>query len=164
MSLFGGKTFKNGIYLIPKWKYIKGDKVEIISGRDKGKQGIIKSVNRKHNNLIVEGLKLIKKHTKPTKTQRQTAFTKEAPIHYSNVSHIDPKYSTPCKVRFQLINGVRERVSRATNTIVQKPDFTQKFKKWRKDNTDGVYDTVPEVANKKTFNGIIDSIFPFKTY
>ncbi|KAK5575904.1 hypothetical protein RB653_007039 [Dictyostelium firmibasis] len=171
MSLFGGRLFKEGIFSIPKWKYVKGDKVQIISGKDKGKQGIIKSVNKKHNNLIVEGLKLIKKHTKSTKQQRSTAYTKEAPIHYSNVSHIDPKYKliirlpcVPCKVRFQLIDGFRERVSRTTNSIIPKPDISNKFKKWRGDNIEGIYDTAPEVAKKRTFDGIIENVHPFRSY
>ncbi|KAN0011740.1 hypothetical protein ACTFIU_007306 [Dictyostelium citrinum] len=161
MSLFGGRSFKEGIFLIPKWKYIKGDKVQIISGRDKGKQGVIKSLNKKNNSLIIEGLKLCKKLSKSSKTTRAVAFTKELPIHYSNVLHIDPKYNVPCKVRFQLIDGVRERVSRISNSIITKPEF---LKKWKRDNLDGPYDTTPEIAKKRTFDGVVENVHPHKTY
>ncbi|KAM9961725.1 hypothetical protein ACTFIR_004584 [Dictyostelium discoideum] len=164
MSLFGGRTFKEGIFLIPKWKYVKGDKVQIISGKDKGKQGIIKSVNKKDSSLIVEGLKLLKKLTKPNKRTKAMAYTKEAPIHYSNISHIDPKYNVPCKVRFQLVDGARERVSKISNSIISKPDLSANFKKWRRDNVEGPYDTTPEIVKKRTFDGIIENIHPHKTY
>eukprot|EP01132_Coremiostelium_polycephalum_P004958 gene4958-6175_t len=162
MTLFGGRTFKEGLFLISKWKFVKGDKVEIISGRDKGKQGIIKTINRKHNNVIVEGLKLIKKQTPSTKNNRSQTYTKEAPIHYSNILHVDPNTSKPTKVRFQLIDGVRERVSKLSSAIIPKPEL-KTFKKWRKDNLDGPLDTSPELARLKTYDGVIDSIDPRPT-
>ncbi|KYR00260.1 hypothetical protein DLAC_03422 [Tieghemostelium lacteum] len=161
-NLFGGRFLKDGLFAIAKWKYIKGDKIQIISGRDKGKQGIVKSVNRKHNNVIVEGLKLIRKQTKSSKQQRATTYTKESPIHYSNLAHIDPKYNVPCKVRFQLIDGVRERVSKITNTIIPKPSL-EKYKSWKKDNIDGVLDTQPQYVNQKTYDGLINHIDPRPT-
>ncbi|KAF2073460.1 hypothetical protein CYY_005210 [Polysphondylium violaceum] len=161
-SLFGGKFLQAGLFLIPKWKFVKGDKIQIISGRDKGKQGVIKSVNRKENNVIVEGLKLIKKQTRASKQQAPTAYTKEAPIHYSNILHVDPKFQKACKVRFQLIDGIRERVSKLSNTIIPKPT-DPKYKKWRKDNIDGPLDTQPDIVKKRTYEGIIDSIDPRPT-
>ncbi|EGG16981.1 hypothetical protein DFA_07962 [Cavenderia fasciculata] len=162
MSLFGGRTFKDGLYLISKWKFVKGDKIEILSGRDKGKQGIIKSVNRKHNNVLVEGLKLIKKLARSTKQSKGGAYTKEAPIHYSNLAHVDPKYQCATKVHFQLIDGVRERIAKASNSIIPKPKLDLS-KKWRKENIDGTLDTAPAIVKQKTFTGVIDSIDPRPT-
>ncbi|GAM18393.1 hypothetical protein SAMD00019534_015680 [Acytostelium subglobosum LB1] len=161
-TLFGGRLFKEGLYLINKWKFIKGDKVEILSGRDKGKQGMIKSINRKHSTVLVEGLKLMKKLAKSTKNHKGGAYTKEAPIHYSNIAHIDPKYNVACKVHFQLIDGVRERVSRASSSIVPRPSIDLS-KKWRKDNIEGPLDTPVNVVKERTYSGVIDSIDPRPT-
>ncbi|EFA78853.1 hypothetical protein PPL_08319 [Heterostelium album PN500] len=161
-TLFGGRPFKEGLYLINKWKFMTGDKVQILAGRDKGKQGIIKSVNRKHNNVLVEGLKLIKKLAKSTKNQKGGAYTKEAPIHYSNIAHIDPNNQKACRVHFQLIDGVRERISRVTNSIIPRPTVDLS-KKWRKENIEGPLDTPAAVVKQKTYDGVVDSIDPRPT-
>eukprot|EP01133_Synstelium_polycarpum_P005753 gene5753-6660_t len=106
--------------------------IEILAGRDKGKQGIIKSVNRKHSNVLVEGLKLIKKLAKSNKNNKGGAFTKEAPIHYSNLAHVDPK-------------------SGSSSSIIPKPTL-ELAKKWRKDNIDGALDTSATVVKEKTYD------------
>ena len=69
-----------------------GDTVKVISGDERGKTGVIKSVNRSTQRVIVEGLNLATKHNKPSAKSPQGGITKiEAPIHVSNVQAIDPK-------------------------------------------------------------------------
>jgi len=69
-----------------------GDTVKVIAGDEKGKTGVIKSVNRITQRVIVEGLNLVTKHNKPSAKSPQGGITKmEAPMHVSNVKAIDPK-------------------------------------------------------------------------
>ena len=69
-----------------------GDTVKVIAGDERGKTGIIKSVNRSTQRVIVEGLNLVTKHNKPSAKNPQGGITKmEAPIHVSNVKSLDSK-------------------------------------------------------------------------
>ena len=64
----------------------KGDKVMVISGKDKGKQGVILAAFPKKDRVIVEGVNMVKKHSKPTQANPQGGIlNQEAPIHVSNV-------------------------------------------------------------------------------
>ena len=70
----------------------KGDKVMVISGKDKGKQGVILAAFPKKDRVIVEGVNMVKKHSKPTQANPQGGIlNQEAPIHVSNVMPLDPK-------------------------------------------------------------------------
>lgn len=69
-----------------------GDTVKVISGDERGKTGVIKSVNRVTQRVIVDGLNLVTKHNKPSAKSPQGGITKmEAPMHVSNVQAVDPK-------------------------------------------------------------------------
>ena len=73
-------------------KLKKGDKVVVIAGKDKGKEGKILLVDRKKNRVIVEGVNMVSKHTKPSAKNPQGGIVKmEAPIHISNLNVVDPK-------------------------------------------------------------------------
>ncbi len=73
-------------------KLKKGDKVNIIAGKDKGKNGKILQVLRNKNRVVVEGINVVKRHQKPTASdQTGGIIEKEAPIHISNVMLTDPK-------------------------------------------------------------------------
>ena len=69
-------------------KIRKGDKVILNSGKDKGKQGIVLSI-LKNNRVVVEGLNMVKKHTKPTKENKGGIISKESFIHQSNIKNLD---------------------------------------------------------------------------
>ncbi len=73
------------------WKILRGDLVQVMKGKDVGKQGVIKKVLRDRNRVIVEGVALVKKHVKKTKDTPGHIITKESSIHYSNVSLVDPR-------------------------------------------------------------------------
>lgn len=84
----------------------KGDKVVVISGKDKGKQGTILSAYPKQNRVLVEGINIVKKHSKPSQLNPQGGIiSKEAAIHVSNVMPLDPKSGKPTRVGYKIENG-----------------------------------------------------------
>jgi large subunit ribosomal protein L24 len=90
----------------------KGDRVVCISGKDKGKRGLVMEVRPREQRVLVEGLNIVKRHTKPRPPNEPGGvIEKPAPVHLSNVAHIDPKDGRPTRVRIQEIDGVRTRVS-----------------------------------------------------
>lgn len=83
-----------------KLKVKKGDTVVVISGKEKGKQGEIIATEPKKERVIVKGLNLVKRHTKPSQSNPQGGIiTKEAPIHVSNVMIIDPETKEPTRIK-----------------------------------------------------------------
>ena len=98
----------------------KGDQVIVITGRDKGKTGeVIKSMP-KENKVIVQGINLVKRHTKPTQESAGGIVTKEAPIHVSNVALIDPKSGKATRVGFKVENGQKVRVAKRSGEVISK--------------------------------------------
>ena len=84
----------------------KGDKVMVISGKDKGKTGVILASFPKKNRVLVEGVNIVKKHSKPSQMNPQGGIiNQEAPIHVSNVMPIDPKTGEPTRVGVKVENG-----------------------------------------------------------
>lgn len=98
----------------------KGDQVIVITGRDKGKTGeVIKSMP-KENKVIVQGINLVKRHTKPTQESAGGIVSKEAPIHVSNVALIDPKDGKATRVGFKVEDGKKVRVSKRSGEVISK--------------------------------------------
>lgn len=99
----------------------KGDKVQVISGKDKGKQGVILEAYPKKDRVLVEGVNVIKKHSKPSQMNPQGGIlTQEAPIHVSNVMPIDPKTGTPTRVGYQVVDGKKVRVAKKSGEVLDK--------------------------------------------
>lgn len=99
----------------------KGDKVQVISGKDKGKQGVILTAFPKKDRVIVEGVNIIKKHTKPSQLNPQGGiFEKEAAIHVSNVMPLDPKTGEPTRVGRKVVDGKRVRYAKKSGEILDK--------------------------------------------
>jgi large subunit ribosomal protein L24 len=92
----------------------KDDTVFVISGKDKGKKGRVIEAYPRENRVLVEGINLIKKHSKPTQQNPQGGIlTQEAPIHVSNVMLIDPKSGKPTRIGYKtLSNGSKVRISK----------------------------------------------------
>ncbi len=83
-----------------KMKLKKGDLVQVISGKDKGKQGKITEVVRTDNRVVVEGVNTVKRHTKPTqKSPEGGILLKTLSIHASNVMIVDPKSGKPSRIK-----------------------------------------------------------------
>ena len=90
----------------------KGDTVVVIAGKDKGKKGTVTKVFPKANRVLVEGVNVITKHQKPTAINPQGGIVnKEAAIHVSNVMPVDPETGKGTRVRFEMKDGKKVRVS-----------------------------------------------------
>ena len=90
----------------------KEDKVKVIAGKDKGKIGKVLNVNRKKSRVLVEKINIVKRHSKPTATNKQGGIVeKEMPIQWSNVMVMCNKCVTPARVKMQrLEDGKKVRV------------------------------------------------------
>lgn len=83
-------------------KIKRGDKVVVISGKDRGKRGTVRAVINKHDRLLVEGVNVIKRHQRArAHGQISQIVEKEAPLHMSNVMLIDPNTDQPTRVGFR---------------------------------------------------------------
>jgi hypothetical protein len=91
----------------------KGDTVIVIAGKEKGKKGKVIEALPKKERVVVEGLNLVKRHTKPSQNNPQGGIlTKEAPIHVSNVMLVDPESGKPTRVRMVLqADGTKVRTA-----------------------------------------------------
>jgi large subunit ribosomal protein L24 len=94
-----------------KFKIKKGDLVEVIAGKDKGKQGKVIGLIVDKARVLVEGVNRVKRHTKPSQKNPQGGIMeKEAPIHYSNVLLVDPKTSKGGRVKIVVKGDKKTRV------------------------------------------------------
>jgi len=100
----------------------KGDTVIVIAGKDKGKKGRVLAAYPKKERVLVEGINLVKKHTRPSQTNPQGGIvTQEAPIHVSNVSLIDPKTGKPTRIGYKVLeNGKKVRVAKKSGEVIDK--------------------------------------------
>lgn len=104
---------------MPKMKIKKGDKVVILSGDDKGKTGEVLKALPKEGKVVVQGVNLVKRHTKPSQTTPGGIVTKEAAIHVSNVA-IATAEGKPSKVGYKMDNGTKVRIARKTGEVIEK--------------------------------------------
>ncbi|WP_027108749.1 50S ribosomal protein L24 [Lacticigenium naphthae] len=92
-----------------------GDKVKLITGKDKGKEGTVIKTFPKKDKVIVEGLNIMKKHNKPSNTSPQGGILEtEAPIHVSNVMLIDPSNNEATRVGYKFEDGKKVRYAKKT--------------------------------------------------
>lgn len=102
----------------------KGDTVIVIAGNDKGKTGKVLKALVKENRVIVEGVNIVSRHTKPSNAHPDGGIIKkEAPISASNVQVLDPKNNVPVRIGHKIVDGKKVRVtvgSRASGTVLDK--------------------------------------------
>ncbi len=97
----------------------KGDKVVVIAGSEKGKEGTITKVLPKEEKVIIGGINMIKKHVKPNQAEPEgKIIEKEAPIHASNVAVVDPKTKKATKVKYEIKDGKKVRVAKKSSTVI----------------------------------------------
>ena len=101
-----------------KFKVKKGDEVVVTTGRDKGKKGEVIEVIRAEARVRVQGVNLVKRHRRPTQTNPGGIDTFEAPIHISNVAHIDPESGSATRVGMSVIDGKKVRVAKASGKAI----------------------------------------------
>ena len=94
-----------------------GDKVVVIAGKDKGKEGIITKVLKNENRVVVEGVNVVKKHIKPRGNEAGSIVEVEAPIHASNVMILDPKTNKRTRIGHEIDKkGKKIRVTKKSNS------------------------------------------------
>jgi len=99
----------------------KGDKVMVITGKDKGKQGSILEAYPKNERVLVEGVNVVKKHAKPSQDNPQGGIlNQEAPIHVSNVMPLDPKSGEPTRVGYEVRDGKKVRIAKKSGEAIDK--------------------------------------------
>jgi len=100
-------------------KIKKGDRVQVIAGKNKGLRGEVLRVNTKDDRVVVQGVNMIKRHTKPSQAQPGGIIEREAPIHVSNILHIDPKTDKPSRVGFKTLDdGRKVRVAKGSGEVI----------------------------------------------
>ena len=99
---------------------VKNDVVKILTGKYRGKTGKVLKVFRDKNRVIVEGVNIIKRHTRPSqKNQKGGIIEKEAPLDVSNVMVIDPKTSQPTRIGHKFLEDkTKVRISKASGEIL----------------------------------------------
>ncbi|WP_404403607.1 50S ribosomal protein L24 [Pelagibacterium halotolerans] len=99
-------------------KIKKGDKVIVLTGKDKGKTGEVLQVIPSKTRAVVSGINLVKRHQRQTQTQDAGIITKEAPIHLSNIALLDAKENKPTRVGFKIEDGVKKRVAKRSGEVI----------------------------------------------
>ena len=101
---------------MPKMKIKKNDTVIVLSGDDKGKTGVVKQAMPKENKVIVEGVNMVKRHTKPSQNNPGGIISKEAAINVSNVAIVHDGKAT--KVGYKVVDGKKVRVARKSGAVI----------------------------------------------
>ncbi len=103
-----------------KLKLKKGDKIIVTTGKDKGKTGEITTVFPKENKVVVAGVNMVKRHTKPSQESAGGIISKEMPIHVSNVALADPKTGKATRIGYKVQDGRKVRVAKKSGEVVDK--------------------------------------------
>ena len=99
-------------------KIKKGDRVVVLTGKDKGRTGSVSKVLPKEDRVVVGGLNLVQRHTRPTQGDPQGGIkNKEAPIHVSNVAVVDSK-GKPTRVGFRMDGDKKVRFAKTTGEVI----------------------------------------------
>ena len=102
-----------------KFKIRKGDNVIVTAGKDNGKTGEVLLVDTNTSRVLVRGINIIKRHTKPSQTSTGGIMEREASIHISNVAHIDPKTNKASKVGYRFLDdGRKVRFARSSGEVI----------------------------------------------
>ena len=97
----------------------KGDKVVVISGSDKGKKGSVLKLFPKDARALVQGVNMVKRHQRQTQTQQAGIVSKEAPVHLSNIAHVDPKSGKATRIGFKTLgDGRRVRFAKKSGEVI----------------------------------------------
>jgi large subunit ribosomal protein L24 len=102
-----------------KLKIKKGDRVVVLTGKDKGKSGDVVAVIPKENRAVVSGVNVARRHQRQSAGQEGGIVSKEMPIHISNLAHVDPKDGKATRVGYQTLDdGKKVRVARRSGEVI----------------------------------------------
>jgi large subunit ribosomal protein L24 len=96
----------------------KGDKVVVITGRDKGRTGEVIEMRPREQRVLVRGVNMVKRHQCQTATQEGGIISKEAPVHLSNVALADPKDGKPTRVGFKTVGDKKVRFAKRSGVEI----------------------------------------------
>jgi large subunit ribosomal protein L24 len=100
-------------------KIKKGDKVVVLTGRDRGRSGEVLSIDRSKARALVQGVHLVKRHTRQTAQQEGGIISKESSIHLSNLALADPKSGKPTRIGFKVLDdGRRVRFAKRSGDLI----------------------------------------------
>lgn len=99
-------------------KIRKGDKVVVLTGKDKGRTGEVLSVMPKEDRAVVRGLNMVKRHQRQTQTQEAGIINKEASLHLSNLAVADPQDGKPTRVGFRVEGDKKVRVAKRSGVVI----------------------------------------------
>jgi large subunit ribosomal protein L24 len=99
-------------------KIRKGDKVVVLTGKDKGRSGEVLVVMPKEDRAVVRGINVVKRHQRQTASQEAGIISKEAPIHLSNIAIADPKDGKPTRVGFKIEGDKKVRVAKRSGVTI----------------------------------------------
>ena len=100
-------------------KIKKGDKVVLLTGRDKGRSGEVVRVMPTEERAIVRGVNMVRRHQRQTQTQEGGIISKEASVHLSNLAVADPKDGKPTRVAFKILDAGRKvRVAKRSGETI----------------------------------------------
>jgi len=135
-----------------EWHVVRGDTVEIMVGKDKGKQGKIREVARRKNWVFVQNLNLAHKYMRPFKDFQGGYFPIEVPLHAADVKLVDPSTGKGTEIVWRYTEqGKRVRVSLDSNKIIPKPPFERADFKSKEAVPDGEFDTKAQDASQYTY-------------
>lgn len=104
-----------------KMKIKKGDRVVVLTGRSKGVTGDVLKVMPKENRAIVQGVNVVKRHTKPTAGSSGGIVEKESSIHVSNLAHVDPESGRATRVGYKILSdGRKVRFAKRSGEVLDK--------------------------------------------
>jgi large subunit ribosomal protein L24 len=105
--------------MVTKLKIRKGDRVIVLAGKDKGKQGDVLKVLPSRGRAIVQGVNVVQRHQSQTQTQQGGIISKEASIDLSNLAHIDPKSGGATRIGYKTLeDGRKVRFAKASGEVI----------------------------------------------
>ncbi|MGH7031225.1 MAG: 50S ribosomal protein L24 [Stellaceae bacterium] len=106
---------------MPKLKIKKGDNVVVICGRDKGRTGEVLRVFPTERRIVVQGVNVARRHTKPRMGEPGGIIEKELALHISNVAHVDPGSGKPTRIGYRVLNdGRKVRIARGSGEVIDR--------------------------------------------
>ena len=100
-------------------KIKKGDKVIVLTGRDKGKSGEVIEVRPAESRALVRGVNMVRRHQRQTAAQQGGIVSKEAPVHLSNLAIADPKDGKPTRIGFKFLeDGKKLRFAKRSGEVI----------------------------------------------
>lgn len=103
---------------LSKCKLRKGDQVIVTTGKSRGATGKVDSIDRKRSGVVIAGVNMVRKHTKPTQNSPGGIIDKPMPLHLSNVAMLDPRQGGPTRVGFRFEEGRKVRYAKKSGTVL----------------------------------------------